>query len=193
MQSGLTTVFRKLTIYQFLNAVYDGDLTVVGYSLKARCSMQWSNPCTHVSDGAPSNFPVVTSHHFTRHANQWMMHVQARLLLSKPSTDVYTYTHTTALCMCVCFVYSNTTPQLLYVCVYVLYTPTTALCMCIMFCILVYYPPTALCVCVYVLYTPTTALCMCVCFVYSNTTSQLLCVCVYACYIQYMEQRLGCP
>ena len=104
MQSGLTTVFRKLTIYQFLNAVYDGDLTVVGYSLKARCSMQWSNPCTHVSDGAPSNFPVVTSHHFTRHANQWMMHVQASYCYrNHPPMSILTHT------------------QLLYVCVYVLY------------------------------------------------------------------------
>ena len=35
-----------------LDAVYDDDLTVVGagwsvISLKTKCSMQWSNPCTH--------------------------------------------------------------------------------------------------------------------------------------------------
>ena len=161
MQSGLTTVFRKVTIYQFLNAVYDGDLTVVGYSLKARCSMQWSNPCTHVSDGAPSNFPVVTSHHFTRHANQWMMHVQASYCYrNHPPMSIPTHTQLlyvacmfcilqyyppTALCMCVCFVYSNNCS--IYVC---------------MFCIFQYYPPTALC--------------MCVCFVYSNNCSMYVCM-----------------
>ena len=157
MQSGLTTVFRKLTMYQFLNAVYDGDLTVVGYSLKARCSMQWSNPCTHVSDGAPSNFPVVTSHHFTRHANQWMMHVQASYCYrNHPPMSIPTHTQLLYVACMFCIL-----QQLLYV-----------------FCIFQYYPQ-LLYVCVYLLYTPTTALCMCVCF---DTTPQLLYVCVYVLY-----------
>ena len=187
MQSSLTTVFRKLTIYQFLNAVYDGDLTVVGYSLKARCSMQWSNPCTHVSDGAPSNFPVVTSHHFTRHANQWMMHVQASYCYrNHPPMSIPTHTQLlyVACMFCIlqqllCVLYIPILPpncsmyvcmfcilqQLLYVCVYVLYTP-----------------PTALCVCVYVLYTPTTSLCMCVCF--DTTPNCSMYVCMF-CILQY--------
>ena len=148
-----------------------------------------SNPCTHVSDGAPSNFPVVTSHHFTRHANQWMMHVQAsycyrnhppmsipthtQLLYVVCMFCIFQYYPPTALCMCVCFVHSNNCSM--YVC---------------MFCILQYYPPTALCMCVCfvycsmyvynVLYTPilppNCSMCMCVCFVYSNNCSMYVCM-----------------
>ena len=144
-----------------------------------------------MSDGAPSNFPVVTSHHFTRHANQWMMHVQTSYCYrNHPPMSIPTHTQLlyvacmfcilqqllyvfcifqyyppTALCMCVCFVYSNNCSM--YVC---------------MFCILLYYPPTALCVCVYVLYTPTTALCMCVCF--DTTPNCSMYVCMF-CILQY--------
>ena len=50
--SALIRLRKKSWVSTGLDAVYDDDLTVVGagwsvISLKTKCSMQWSNPCTH--------------------------------------------------------------------------------------------------------------------------------------------------